>query len=86
MCVVLFLWRRGTPCFFRGGEGKPPNARRRAKLCTNRIRHRSYKHRLGLSMVSRCISLSIDLINKLYRCGRNVSKVGRSMVVFMISS
>jgi hypothetical protein len=32
------------------------------------------------------MSLSIDSINKLYRCGLNVSAVGRSMVVFMISS
>jgi hypothetical protein len=30
--------------------------------------------------------LSIDSINKLYRCGLNVSAVGCSMVVFMISS
>jgi hypothetical protein len=32
------------------------------------------------------MSLLIDSINKLYRCGLNVSVVRRSMVVFMISS
>ena len=56
------------------------------ELCTNRIHHRSYKHRLGLFMVSRCMSLSIDSINESNRCGWNVSVVGRSMVVFKISS
>jgi hypothetical protein len=32
------------------------------------------------------MSLSIDSINELNRCGWNVSVVARSMVVFMISS
>jgi hypothetical protein len=32
------------------------------------------------------MSLSIDSINKLYRCGSNVLAIGRSMVVFIISS
>jgi hypothetical protein len=57
-----------------------------SELCANWNLHHSYKHRLGSFMVSWFMSLSIDLINKLYRCGRNVSVVGRSMVVFMISS
>jgi hypothetical protein len=52
-----------------------------SELCTNRNHHRSYKHRLGLFMVNRCMSLSIDSINELNRC-----VVGHSMVVFMISS
>jgi hypothetical protein len=34
-----------------------------SERCTNRNRHRPYKHRLGLFMVSRCMSLSIDSIN-----------------------
>jgi hypothetical protein len=43
-----------------------------SELCTNRNHHRSYKHRLGLFMVSQCMSLSIDSINELNRCGWNV--------------
>jgi hypothetical protein len=34
-----------------------------SERCPNRNRHRPYKHRLGLFMVSRCLSLSIDSIN-----------------------
>jgi hypothetical protein len=34
-----------------------------SERCTNRNRHRPYKRRLGLFMVSRCMSLSIDSIN-----------------------
>jgi uncharacterized cysteine cluster protein YcgN (CxxCxxCC family) len=34
-----------------------------SERCTNHNRHRPYKHRLGLFMVSRCMSLSIDSIN-----------------------
>jgi hypothetical protein len=40
----------------------------RSELCTNWNRHRSYKHRLGLFMVSRCMSLSIDSINESNGC------------------
>jgi hypothetical protein len=68
------------------GEGKPLDARRCSKRCTNQNHRRSCKRRLGLFMVSRCTSLSIDSINELYRCDLNVSEVDRSMVVFMISS
>jgi hypothetical protein len=69
MCVVVFLFYGGEePRVLRGEEGKPLNARRRSELCANWNRHRSYKHQLGLFMVSRCMSLSIDSINKLYGC------------------
>jgi hypothetical protein len=43
-----------------------------SKLCANRNHHRSYKHRLGLSMVSRSMSLLIGLINGLNGYGWNV--------------
>jgi hypothetical protein len=69
MCAVLFLFCGEEEPRVLGGEGKPPNARRHAELCINRNHHRSYKHRLGLFMVNRYLSLSIDLINKLHRCG-----------------
>jgi hypothetical protein len=60
-CFVLFCGGE-EPRVLRG-EGKSFDARRRSKLCANLNRHRPYKHRLGLFMVSRCISLSIDSIN-----------------------
>jgi hypothetical protein len=60
MCVVFVL--------FCGGEGKSLNARRRSELCTNQNRHRSYKRRLSLFMVSRCMLLLIDSIDKLNGC------------------
>jgi hypothetical protein len=63
MCAVLFLFCGGEEPRVLRGEGKPLDARRRSKLCANRNSHRPYKHRLGLLMVSRCMSLSIDSIN-----------------------
>jgi predicted nucleic acid-binding Zn ribbon protein len=64
MCVVLFLFCGGeAPRVLCGEEGKPLDARRCSERCTNRNRHRPQKHRLGLFMVSRCMSLSIDSIN-----------------------
>jgi hypothetical protein len=83
-CFVLFCGGE-EPRVLRG-EGKPLDARRCLKRCTNRNHRCSCKRRLGLFMVSRCMSLSIDSINELYRCDLNVSAVDRSMVVFMISS
>jgi hypothetical protein len=87
VCAVLFVFGgEEEPRVLRGEEGKPLDAHRCSKRCTNRIHRRSCKRRLGLFMVSRCMSLSIDSINELYRCDLNVSAVDRSMVVFMISS
>jgi hypothetical protein len=87
MCAIWFLFCGGEESrVLRGEEGKPLNARRMCGAMHKSNRQRSYKHRLGLFMVSRCMSLSTDLINKLYRCGGNVLAVGRNMVVLMISS
>jgi hypothetical protein len=63
MCAVLFLFCGGEAPHVLRGEGKSFNARRCAELCTNRNHHRPHKHRLGLFMVSRCMSLSIDSFN-----------------------
>jgi hypothetical protein len=69
MCVVLFLFCGGEESrVLRGEEGQPLNAHRRSELCANRNCHRSYKCRLGLFIVSRCMSLLIDSINELNGC------------------
>jgi hypothetical protein len=49
--------------------------------CTNRNHRHSCKHRLGLFMVSRCMSLSIDSINHfVWMCVKcSIMRIGRIM-------
>jgi hypothetical protein len=61
-CFVLFCGGE-EPHVLRGEEGKTSTLVGCLERCTNRNHRHSCKHRVGLFMVSQCMSLSIDLIN-----------------------
>jgi hypothetical protein len=63
MCCFVLFYGGEEPRVLREEEGKPLNARRMCGAMHKSNRQRSYKHRLGLFMVIRCIYVALDWLD-----------------------